>query len=696
MVLGLSILLAIVSLGFALAITRAGVHIGVEEERAEQISRAMEKGTMAFLARHCAILVGLAFLVFLAIIGFSLFTKGLSFLTGISFLVGVSLTTLACLIGMRAAGNFAVGTALEAKKGIILAFRHAFSSGSVLGLTVVGLGVLGISALFFLLTRGNSALLADALTRDMLGICLGASLVALFSRVGGGIFNGAVHFGKVLLRKAKPGIVLDDVKSPVAVAEKVGVNFSGVFASGADLMESYFGSVIASMLLGYLAMRNAESVLFPLITACVGLPSAIIGILFTKSIAGRSPYNALRNGTIFSALFMTMAIFLARLLLKNIPTGLVISVLTGLVAGLLVCFFTEYYTSTEFSPTRALSRVSLSGYSATILGGLALGAISTVLPLLTIVSAIVLGFAFAGGFSEPVKGLFGVSLSAVGMLSTLGISLAVGAYGPVARNARGIAEMVGLGEDATSAMDSLDAVGSTTSAIFKGFTMSAAGLTTLTFLSAFISKAQITALDISQPAVIAGLLVGGVLPFFFVSLVISGIGIVARDMQEEVSRQYREIPGLLEGKAQGNYAHCVDVMTLSAFRRTIAPALLAVLSPFFLGLAFSYLGGFSELPNFPGGPEAVGGMLVGALASGLMIAFLMANWGVAWENLARLEVKRSGSEKHVSPTTGEEFSAHSDIGVELSISLKDACAVSLNSLLKFMAIISLVFVVYFM
>ncbi len=689
MLLVLSIFFAIISLLFAFFLARRNAQASPGDERMREISDAIQRGAMAFLRREYSSITIFAVIVFLVILVSSFFTRELSWLTGVSFLVGAFLSALAGYVGMRVATFSNARTAEAAKRGVVPAIRIGFSAGAVLGLTVVGLGVFGISVLFVLFTRGNSALFADALARDILGFSLGASSIALFARVGGGIYTKAADVGADLVGKIEAGIPEDDPRNPAVIADNVGDNVGDVAGMGADLFESYVGSIISAMLLGFVAMHTALAALYPLAIAGVGIISAIIGIVFTNLATGRNPHSALRNGTIISAVFMVAGTILVTFLLKEIPNGILFAIISGLIAGLLIAFFTEYYTSYDFSPTRELSKSSLTGPATTIMGGYALGMYSAVLPLLTIVLAILISFGVAGGFSEPAKGLFGIAISAVGMLSTLGVTLAVDAYGPVADNAGGIAQMAGLPPEVREVTDSLDAVGNTTAAIGKGFAISSAALTALAFFAAFTSKAGITALDLSQPVVIAGLLIGAMLPFFFVSLALKAVGVAAQDMVEEVRRQFREIPGLLEGKAKGNYAHCVDIATRGALRRMLAPGMLAVLSPIVVGVVFKYIKGFSDLPNAAGGPEAVGGMLAGALATGVMIALFMANAGGAWDNAKKWIEKGhhggKGSDPHraaiIGDTVGDPF--------------KDTAGPSLNILLKLMSIVALVFVVWF-
>ncbi len=689
MLIGLSIFFAILAIALAIYLTLQNVKADAGSEKMQEISEAIQIGAMAFLRREYAFITIFAFVVFAIIIISTRFTQDLTWKIGISFLVGAFLSGLAGYIGMRVATLSNARTTEAAKRGIIPAIRISFSAGAVLGLTVVGLALLGISVLFIIFTRNNPALFADVLTKDILGFSLGASSIALFARVGGGIYTKAADVGADLVGKIEAGILEDDPRNPAVIADNVGDNVGDVAGMGADLFESYVGSIISAMLLGYLAFHTTLAAIYPLLIASIGIVAAIVGIFFTNTITGKHPQSALRNGTIVAAGLMIILTVLATIYLREIPNGILFAIIAGLVASLIISFFTEYYTSYDFSPTRALSKSTLTGAATTILGGISLGMYSAVIPLLVIVIAILGSFAVAGGFTEPAKGLFGVAISAVGMLSTLGITLAVDAYGPIADNAGSIAQMAELPKEIREITDSLDAVGNTTAAIGKGFAISSAALTALAFFSAYTSKAGIPALDLSQPVVISGLLIGAMLPFLFVSLAIRAIGLSAQSMVEEVRRQFREIPGLLEGKAKGNYAHCIDIATVSALKRMMAPGLLAVLSPFVVGLLFKYIKGFSAMPNAPGGTEAVGGMLAGALATGVMIAIFLANAGGAWDNAKKWIEKGNlggkGSEPHKSAvildTVGDSF--------------KDAAGPSLNILLKLMSIVSLVFVAWF-
>lgn len=678
----ISALLALTVAGL-LALRNARMDPGNEEMR--EISRAIQEGAISFLRREYSYLVVFAVVLFLVLA----FTPQLGWRTAVSFLIGAFCSGLAGFIGMRVATMSNCRTTQAARTSLPAALRVGFSAGAVTGLCVVGLGVFGISLLFLSFTHGNVALFADALGRDILGFSLGASSIALFARVGGGIYTKAADVGADLVGKVEAGIPEDDPRNPAVIADNVGDNVGDVAGMGADLFESYVGSIISAMLLGFTALRVVDGALYPLAIVAIGIIASLVGIAWTNLFTSRSPHQALRNGTFVAAGVMIAGAVWLTLAMNDIPNGVLWAIIAGLLAGILIGMFTEYFTSFTFAPTRHLAHTSLTGPATNILGGLSLGMYSAVPSLLTVAAAIFISFWVAGGFTNVLSGLFGIAIAAVGMLSTLGVTLAVDAYGPVADNAGGIAEMAGLPPEVRGITDSLDAVGNTTAAIGKGFAIGSAVLTALAFFAAFTSKAGITVLDLTQPVVIIGLFIGAMLPFLFSSLSLRAVGLAAQDMIEEVRRQFREIPGLLEGKARGNHKRCVDIATRGALHRMVAPGLLAVLAPIATGLIFKFLHLLSGNPSAAGGPEAVGGLLAGAMASGVMIALFMANAGGAWDNAKKFIEKGNlggkGSDAHkaavVGDTVGDPF--------------KDTAGPSLNILLKLMSIVSLIFVVWF-
>ncbi|OPX22829.1 MAG: sodium-translocating pyrophosphatase [Planctomycetales bacterium 4484_113] len=685
MIITLVIISALLALGVAAFLALRNARMDPGNEKMREISHAIQQGAIAFLRREYNYLLVFAAVVFLVLI----FTPQLGWRTAISFLVGAFCSALAGYIGMRVATMSNSRTTQAARTSLPAALRVGFSAGAVTGLCVVGLGVLGISALFLIFTHGNIALFADALGRDILGFSLGASSIALFARVGGGIYTKAADVGADLVGKLEAGIPEDDPRNPAVIADNVGDNVGDVAGMGADLFESYVGSIISAMLLGFLALKIADGAIYPLIIAGIGIVASLIGIGWTNLFTSRNPHQALRNGTFAGAIVMIGGAVWVTLAMRDIPNGILWAIIAGLLAGILIGIFTEYYTSPTYAPTRQLAHTALTGPATNILGGFSLGMYSAVPSLLTVAAAIFVSFWVAGGFNSVLTGLFGIAIAAVGMLSTLGVTLAVDAYGPVADNAGGIAEMAGLPHEVREITDSLDAVGNTTAAIGKGFAIGSAALTALAFFAAFTSKAGITVLDLTRPVVIVGLFIGAMLPFLFSSLSLRAVGLAAQDMIEEVRRQFREIPGLLEGKARGNHMRCVDIATRGALHRMVAPGLLAVLAPIVVGVLFKYIRLLSGNPSAAGGPEAVGGLLAGAMASGVMIALFMANAGGAWDNakkyIERGNLGGKGSEAHkaaiVGDTVGDPF--------------KDTAGPSLNILLKLMSIVSLIFVVWF-
>ncbi len=482
----------------------------------------------------------------------------------------------------------------------------------------------------------------------------------------------------------------DDPRNPAVIADNVGDNVGDVAGMGADLFESYVGSIISAMLLGYIAYRTVDGAVFPLLIAGIGIIASLVGVVYTLRFTSRQPYAALRNGTFVAGGLMIVGAILVTMWSTGIPHGVLYAIIAGLAAGTAIGLITEYYTSYQFRPTKVLSQTSQTGAATNILGGLSLGMFSAAPAMLTVTICIFVAFAVSGGFADMKSGLFGIAMAAVGMLSTLGVTLAVDAYGPVADNAGGIAEMSGLPPSVREITDQLDSVGNTTAAIGKGFAIGSAALTALAFFAAFTAKANTPVLDLTQPVVIIGLFIGAMLPFLFCSLSIRAVGLAAEDMINEVRRQFREIAGLLEGTARGNHSRCVDIATRGALKRMIAPGLLAVLAPIVVGIAFklikSWLYPSSEAP---GGAEAVGGLLAGALGTGVMLALFMANAGGAWDNAKKyIEIGNlggKGSDAHkaavVGDTVGDPF--------------KDTAGPSLNILLKLMSIVALVFVAWF-
>jgi K(+)-stimulated pyrophosphate-energized sodium pump len=656
-------------------------------ETMQQIGQWISEGATAFLRREYTAIAVFVFILFVVL----MFVPGLGWRTSVAFVCGAFASGLAGYLGMRTATLSNTRTANAARKSMPAALRIAFNSGGVLGMTVVGLGVLGISLLFRFFTGGNVELYDQVLTGDLLGFSLGASSIALFARVGGGIYTKAADVGADLAGKVEAGIPEDDPRNPAVIADNVGDNVGDVAGMGADLFESYVGSIISAILLGWMAYGHPGAAGFPLLLASAGIGASVIGIAWTNIFTSQSPHGALRNGTLIAAAIMIIATFFLTRAAGDVFGGLgpFWAVLGGLIAGTAIGQLTEYYTSYDFKPTQGVSEASQTGPATNIIAGTTIGMLSTALPVLCIGAAILVAFGTNGGFTNPANGLFGIALAAVGMLSTLGVTLAVDAYGPVADNAGGIAEMAHLPPEVREITDSLDSVGNTTAAIGKGFAIGSAALTALAFFAAYTQSAGISSIDLTSPSVIVGLLIGAMLPFLFSALTMGAVGEAAQEMIKEVRRQFKEIPGLREGKVSGDYARCVDISTRAALKRMIAPGVIAVSAPIVVGLAFKWieraLGGTSGT----GGAEAVGGLLAGALASGVMLALYMANAGGAWDNAKKYIEKGhyggKGSDPHkaavVGDTVGDPF--------------KDTSGPSLNILIKLMSIVALVFVVLF-
>ena len=623
-------------------------------ERMKEISSYISEGAMAFLTREYKALV--VFVVVLAII----LAVGLkSIPTAICFIVGAIFSVAAGYVGMKVATKANVRTTNAAwKGGLGKALDVAFSGGVVMGMCVVGLGIIGISCAYFL-TGGQTEIIT--------GFSLGASSIALFARVGGGIYTKAADVGADLVGKVEAGIPEDDPRNPAVIADNVGDNVGDVAGMGADLFESYVGALLSVITLGVVAYGE-EGVTFGMLVATVGILASIVAAFFVKG--DKNPQKALNAGE-YVAAAVTM---IASALLSNYIFGSFspfAPVIIGIAVGLIISKFTEYYTADDYAPVKRIGAESETGSSTNIIAGLSVGMMSTVGPIIIIAIGIIAAYIGAGGNADPIVGLYGISLAAVGMLSTTGMTIAVDAYGPIADNAGGIAEMCELPEDVRDITDSLDSVGNTTAAIGKGFAIGSAALTALALFVSYINATGLTGIDISKPEVIAATFVGGMLPFAFSALTMSAVGNAASEMIDEVRRQFREIPGIMEGKARPDYARCVDISTGAALKQMVVPGLIAVIVPVLVGLLL--------------GTEALGGLQAGALVTGVLMAIFMSNAGGAWDNAKKYIEGGAhggkGSEAHKAAVTGDT----------VGDPFKDTSGPSLNILIKLITVVSLVF-----
>ncbi len=648
-------------------------------EEMANIASKIRQGAMAYLKRQYKT-VGIFFIVMLVIICCMAAAGMLTWFVPFAFLSGGFFSGLSGFIGMKIATYANSRTANGARQGLNKGLKIAFSSGTVMGLTVVGLGLLDISVWFIIL----KAILndADKIMEAMLTFGMGASSMALFARVGGGIFTKAADVGADLVGKVEAGIPEDDPRNPAVIADNVGDNVGDVAGMGADLYESYVGSIISTGALATAAHLGFSGIIVPMLIAGIGIIASIIGTFFVSTKEGadqKSLLGSLRRGTYISAVISAIvaAVLIFTLLPNN--TGVFWAVVSGLIAGVLIGFFTEYYTSDSYKPTQKLSGSSQTGSATIIIDGLALGMNSTAIPVIIVGISILISYFAAGGASSFNLGLYGVGISAVGMLATLGITLATDAYGPVADNAGGIAEMAGLDEEVRNRTDALDSLGNTTAATGKGFAIGSAALTALALIVSYTDKIEdlakfdpsVLKLELTNPPVLIGLFVGAMLPFLFSAFTMKAVGRAAQKIVVEVRRQFKEIKGLMEGKAEADYKTCVDICTKSSLKEMILPAALGILAPIVVGIVL--------------GPNGVVGMLAGALVSGFVVAIMMANSGGAWDNAKKyIEAGNfggKGSENHkaavVGDTVGDPF--------------KDTSGPSVNILIKLLSMVSIVF-----
>ncbi|RME92663.1 MAG: sodium-translocating pyrophosphatase [Candidatus Hydrogenedentota bacterium] len=600
----------------------------------------------------------------------------------IAFVTGAVTSGLAGYIGMKIATRANARTAWAAKESLNTGLRVAFSSGSIMGMTVVGLGLLLIGVWYLVLDSiipANYEHRWDEISNILFTFGMGASSVALFARVGGGIYTKAADVGADLVGKVEAGIPEDDPRNPATIADNVGDNVGDVAGMGADLFESYVGSIVGTMALAAAAFSGSQvlaAAVAPLFLAGAGILASIIGTFLVRTKEEASQESLLWSLRIGIYVASILVIVFTYLIINNflgLDSGIFWAVIAGLVAGNVIGYFTEYYTSDTYRPTVKVSESSKTGHATVIISGIALGMRSTLIPVLTVVIATIVAYYAAGGSGNPKEGLFGIGMAAVGMLSTLGITLSTDAYGPVADNAGGVAEMSDLEPQVRERTDALDSLGNTTAATGKGFAIGSAALTALTLLAALSSllKGYIHKFTLTDPLTLSGLFIGAMVPFFFSALTMEAVGKAAMSMVEEVRRQFREIKGIMEGTGKPDYQRCVAISTAGALREMIAPTLLAIITPIGVGLFL--------------GPAALIAMLAGTLVSGFSIAIMMANAGGAWDN-AKKYIERGnfggkGSDNHKAAVTGDT----------VGDPFKDTSGPSINILIKLMSMVSLVF-----
>lgn len=704
--LGITAGSALIALLYAFVLYRKVRNIPVNNQTIEDISSYIHEGAMAFMKRQYRIIIyfslGVGSLLALSELIPSLQgAEGIGWRSAIAFVVGASFSGLAGWIGMHTATKANARTTAKAStEGMSGALRTAFSGGSVLGLTVVGLGLFGLTLLFFIfyLAFGGSQTNPEtqyfALTHAVnvvTGYGLGASLIALFGRVGGGIYTKAADVGADLVGKVESGIPEDDPRNPAVIADNVGDNVGDVAGMGSDLTESYVGSIISALTLGIYAFVNftpqnvhdgqqimdsnilsgiVASVTFPLLVAGLGAIAAVIAVFIVRARNWNNPQRALSISTYVAAFIMLVAslIFSHVFFDGTRAWGVFGAVAIGLIVGVGIGFIAEYYTSGDYKHVKEIAHQSQTGHATNVIAGFGVGMLSTFLTVVILVLGIIISFLFT-------KDMYGIALAAVGMLSTAGITISVDAYGPIADNAGGIAQMSKLDEGVRKITDKLDSVGNTTAAIGKGFCIGSAALTSIGLFFAFEKSAGLSdgaGIDILQPGVMVGVFIGAMLPYLFTSLVIKSVGKAANKMIEEVRRQYKADPGILEGTSLPDYAKCVDISTKAALKEMVLPAMIAVFSPIVAGVLI--------------GTEGLGGLLVGGLVSAIMLAVFMANSGGAWDNAKKFieegNLGGKGSEAHKAAVTGDT----------VGDPFKDTAGPSMDILIKLMSIVSLIIV----
>ena len=652
--------LGVLALLFAYTLSRKVSNQDAGTDRMKEIASFIHEGAQAFLMAEYKILIFFVIVLFVAI-GF-----GISWMTSICFAVGALFSTVAGYFGMNVATKANVRTAAAAKdSGKNKALSIAFSGGAVMGMCVVGLGLLGCG-LVWLITKDANALS---------GFSLGASSIALFARVGGGIYTKAADVGADLVGKVEAGIPEDDPRNPATIADNVGDNVGDVAGMGADLFESYVGSIVSAITLGAVSF-SITGAIFPLILAAIGIAASILGTFFVKGDEKSSPHKALKAGTYSSSAIVVVAsLIMSKVIFGNFYAA--IAIIFGLIVGVLIGIITEVYTSGDYRSVKKIAQQSETGPATTVISGLAVGMESTGIPIL-LISVGIIGAFMAGQPMGEGGGLYGIALAAVGMLSTTGITVAVDAYGPIADNAGGIAEMSGLPRNVRQITDQLDAVGNTTAAMGKGFAIGSAALTALALFVSYAEAVKLfdAGINLLDYKVIVGLFIGGMLPFFFSALTMDSVSKAAYKMIEEVRRQFRTIPGILEGTGKPDYTSCVAISTQAALKEMLVPGIMSVIAPLVVGCVL--------------GTAALGGLLAGALVTGVLMALFMSNAGGAWDNAKKYIEEGNhggkGSEAHraavVGDTVGDPF--------------KDTSGPSINILIKLMTVVALVFAPLFL
>ena len=648
----------------------------------QKIAASIRAGANAFLKRQYRIVFIFFIAVFLILGALALLGLVSPFMP-FAFLTGGIFSGLSGFIGMKIATASNARTANACREGLNKGLRIAFSAGSVMGFTVVGLGLLDVS-IWLTLLKYVFKLSPDAIASAMLTFGMGASCMALFARVGGGIFTKAADVGADLVGKVEAGIPEDDPRNPAVIADNVGDNVGDVAGMGADLYESYIGSILSACSLGVAAFHDSKAMALPLLIAVLGVICSVLGTFFVRTKEGaeqKQLLRALSRGTNFAAVIIALGSFpLVWFVLGREHWLSYFAILAGLIGGVIIGQATEYFTSDSYKPTKKLAATSETGTATIIIGGLSTGMMSTLVPVVVIGACVLIAYFVSGGASQPTMGLYGIALAAVGMLSTLGITLATDAYGPVADNAGGIAQMAELPAEVRERTDALDSLGNTTAATGKGFAIGSAALTALALMASYVDKIdslmenaalQLSALSITSPTVLVGLFVGACLPFLFAAMTMNAVGRAAQSVVKEVRRQFRELTGLLDGRAEPDYATCVDLCTRSSLREMVLPTGVAVVAPVIVGLLLGWTG--------------VVGMLAGATVSGFLLAVFMSNSGGAWDNAKKYieggNHGGKGSDQHkaavVGDTVGDPF--------------KDTAGPAINILIKLLSMVSIVF-----